>query len=64
MKVLIQYNFTSYTMFKFLIYFIIIVIAISGICHIEIPYKKTIIYGALLYVIIVDVITPIIKKRT
>jgi|SaaInl6LU_22_DNA_1037377.scaffolds.fasta_scaffold04204_4 hypothetical protein len=38
-------------------------VVVAGIANIEFPYRKPLLYGLLAYVLIVDLLIPLIKKK-
>ena len=43
-------------------YIITLIVAIASIAHIEFPYRKPLLYVLLAYVLVVDVLIPVLKK--
>lgn len=49
--------------FNFLTHLVTIMVAVASIAHIEFPYRKPLLYILLAYILIVDLLIPLIKKK-
>lgn len=57
------YSFFMIKAFNFLAHLLTIMVAIASIAHIEFPYRKPLLYVLLAYVLVVDFLIPLIRKK-
>jgi hypothetical protein len=49
--------------FDFIAHLFAVIVAIASIAHIEFPYRKLLIYMLLAYILIMDLLIPLIRKK-